>query len=58
MTKPTYTTEAQRKTNYLLRNVPPPLWSEAKHLAVDSGMTLRELIIRALGKYVAWKRKQ
>jgi len=39
--------------NYLLRDIPEELWSQAKHKAVDKGMDLRELILDAVREYVS-----
>ena len=38
--------------NYLLRDVPAELWTAAKHKAVDEGINLRELILKALQEYL------
>jgi hypothetical protein len=38
--------------NYLLRNIPVELWDRAKHRAIDDGISLRELILRALEYYL------
>jgi hypothetical protein len=38
--------------NYLLRNIPVELWDRAKHRAVDDGISLRELILRAIENYL------
>lgn len=38
--------------NYLLRNIPKELWTRAKHRAVDEGISLRELIFRAMEMYL------
>ena len=38
--------------NYILRNIPKDLWIAAKHKAVDKGMSLRELILDAIRKYI------
>lgn len=38
--------------NYLLRDLPEDLWTKAKHRAVDDGDSLRDLILKALHKYV------
>lgn len=37
---------------YLLRNIPTTLWDRAKHRAVDEGLTLRSLILKALEEYL------
>jgi plasmid stability protein len=33
---------------YLLRNVPDDLWDAIRHLAIDKGRSIRELITEAL----------
>ena len=38
--------------NYLLRDIPKDLWDAAKHKAVDEGLNLRELLLKALREYV------
>jgi hypothetical protein len=38
--------------NYLLRNIPVELWDRAKHRAIDDNISLRELILRAIEKYL------
>lgn len=38
--------------NYLIRNIPEELWREAKHAAVDRGLSLRDLILTALREYL------
>jgi len=35
--------EEHSVTGYLLRDIPEELWTEAKHKAVDNGMTMREM---------------
>jgi hypothetical protein len=37
---------------YLLRDIPTELWTQAKHRAVDEGISLRELIFAALRAYI------
>ena len=37
---------------YLLRDIPAELWTAAKHKAVDEGINLRELILKALQEYL------
>lgn len=34
--------------SYLLRDIPTELWQQAKHLAVDRGVSLRDLILAGL----------
>jgi hypothetical protein len=41
--------------NYLIRNIPPDLWTLAKHRAVDEDISLRELIFKALKFYLERK---
>lgn len=38
--------------SYLLRDIPTSLWDEAKHVSVDRGVSLRELILAALRQEV------
>lgn len=38
--------------NYLLRDIPEELWTAAKHRAVDEGISLRELTLKALQEYI------
>lgn len=38
--------------NYILRDIPAELWDKAKHKAVDEGVSLREIVLSALEKYV------
>ena len=38
---------------YPLRDIPTDLWNAAKHRAVDEGLSLRELILKALGEYLS-----
>ena len=38
--------------SYLLRDIPAELWTAAKHRAVDEGLNLRELILKALQAYL------
>ena len=38
--------------NYLLRDIPAELWTAAKHRAVDEGLNLRGLILKALQEYL------
>jgi len=38
--------------NYLLRDVPAELWQQAEHKAVDQGMSMRDLLLAALIKYL------
>lgn len=39
--------------DYILRDIPAELWQEAKHAAVDRGVSLRDLLLDALRKAVA-----
>ena len=43
---------------YLLRDIPAELWTAAKHKAVDEGINLRELILKALQEYLNGRRIQ
>lgn len=38
--------------NYILRDIPQELWDKAKHRAIDDGVSLRELVLSALEKYL------
>jgi hypothetical protein len=44
--------ETHSAGSYLLRDIPAELWTAAKHRAVDEGMSLRELILKALQEYI------
>ncbi|MDD5353047.1 MAG: hypothetical protein PHS93_07810 [Candidatus Omnitrophica bacterium] len=46
-----------KKLNYALRDVPEALWIRAKHVAIDEGITFRQLILNAIEKYVEQKKK-
>ena len=37
---------------YLLRNIPEELWDQAKHKAVDEGLSLRDLLLKALREHL------
>jgi hypothetical protein len=43
----------QAMTNYLLRDIPPDLWRQAKRKAQAEGHTLKWLVLRWLKQYVA-----
>ncbi len=45
--------ETHSAGSYLLRDIPAELWIAAKHKAVDEGLSLRELILKALQEYIA-----
>jgi len=38
--------------DYLLRDIPEKLWLDAKHRAVNDGVSLRELILEAVERYL------
>lgn len=38
----------ETSANYLLRDIPADLWQSAKHVAVDRGVSLRDLLLGAL----------
>ena len=38
--------------NYILRNIPEELWTKVKHRAVDDGDSLRDIVLKALNKYI------
>jgi len=44
--------ETHSAGSYLLRDIPAELWTAAKHKAVDEGLSLRELILKALQEYL------
>jgi len=44
--------ETHSAGSYLLRDIPEQLWTAAKHRAVDEGLSLRELILKALQAYL------
>jgi len=39
--------------SYMLQDIPEQLWITAKYKAVDEGLTMRELILKALHEYIA-----
>lgn len=39
--------------DYLLRDVPKELWLQAKHRALDEGISVRDMILEALRRYLA-----
>jgi hypothetical protein len=45
--------ETTNAGDYLLRDVPRELWDRAKHRAIDEQLSLRELVMTALEKYLA-----
>ena len=44
--------ETHSAGSYLLRDIPEQLWTAAKHRAVDEGLSLRGLILKALQEYL------
>jgi len=38
--------------SYLLRDIPLELWQQAKHVAVDRGVSLRDLLLAGLHKEI------
>ena len=38
--------------DYILRNIPAALWLALKHRAVDEGLTIKALILRAITEYL------
>lgn len=38
--------------SYLLRDIPLELWQQAKHVAVDRGVSLRDLLLAGLRKEI------
>ncbi len=41
--------------DYILRDIPAELWNEAKHRALDDGVSLRELILDAIQAHLKTK---
>jgi hypothetical protein len=39
-------------SDHILRDVPRELWDKAKHLAINEGISIRELILTAISKYI------
>ena len=39
--------------SYTIKDIPEELWSRAKHRALDEGVSVRELLLTALEKYMA-----
>jgi hypothetical protein len=44
--------ETHSAGGYLLRDIPEDLWTAAKHKAVDEGLSLRDLLLKALREYI------
>lgn len=44
--------ETHSAGGYLLRDIPEELWNQAKHKAVDEGLSLRDLLLKALREYL------
>jgi len=42
---------------YLLRNVPDDLWAAVRHLAIDKGKSIRQLITEALRRLLKEEEK-
>lgn len=40
------------KLNYILKDIPRPLWDRAKHRIVDERILLRDLLIKSLAEYL------
>lgn len=38
--------------NYILRDIPADLWQQAKHVSVDRGLSLRDLLLAGLRKEI------
>ena len=45
--------ETHSAGTYLLRDIPDKLWQRAKHRAVDEKLSLRDLILHAVEKYLS-----
>ena len=39
--------------SYLLKDIPANLWNTAKHRGIDTGETLREMLLNSLREYLA-----
>lgn len=48
-----YREQQSADTTYNLRDIPAELWDRAKHRALDEGISVRELILRAVQRYIA-----
>jgi predicted DNA binding CopG/RHH family protein len=50
--------ESEKKSSYLIRDVPPDLWDRVKHTAISKGMTIKDYIISVLEKETkSWREK-
>lgn len=38
--------------DYILRDIPADLWTQAKHAAVDRGVSLRDLLLAGLRREI------
>ena len=47
-----------KKHNYILRDIPEDLWIRAKHLAIDNGISFRELILSSLNTFIKQEKKK
>jgi ribosomal protein S14 len=45
--------ETHSAGSYLLRDIPEDLWTQAKHTAIDKGLSLRDLILEAVRAYIS-----
>ena len=43
--------------SYTLQSIPPDLWRRAKHVSVDSKISLRVMLLKALEEYLARRAK-
>ena len=41
------------ETAYTLTRIPKPLWIKARHVALERGITMRELLLQALTAFIA-----
>jgi len=41
------------ETAYTLTRIPKPLWLKARHVALERGITMRELLLQALTAFIA-----
>ena len=42
----------EKTSSYILREIPQELWDRVKHQAINEGVTLRDLVFRAIRAYL------
>lgn len=45
--------ETHSAGNYLLRDIPQDLWTQAQHRAIDEKISLRDLVLKSLHAYLS-----